>query len=115
MHLHHMSLTVPLWEVALCKAPMLVAACNQAFVSEPRHANIWVAATKWSPLGNLVIFMGPETSLIQLQAAHHLIVGAIEAALPTPTPLSSHPNVKWSKLLINSMPHRVTEVLLAYT
>ena len=61
------------------------------------------------------MFAGPETSLTQLQAAHHIIVGAVEAALPTPTPLSSCPNVKWSKVLINTVPTGVTDNSPAYS
>jgi hypothetical protein len=60
-------------------------------------------------LGNLVVFAGPETTLTQLQSAHHIIVAAIEGALPGASSLSSRPNVKWSKLLIRSMPTGVTD------
>jgi hypothetical protein len=101
VHLHQMSLTAPLRDLTDCKAPMFVNACNHALSSEARHANMWVAAAKWSPVGNLVVFAGLEMSLVQLQAAHHIIVRAIEAALLSPTPLSSCPNIKWNNVLIN--------------
>ena len=74
-----------------------------------------VSATKWAPSGNLVVFAGPDTNLTQLQTSYHIITSAIEAALPEPTPLASHPNVKWSKLLINSVPTGATNISLAIT
>ena len=114
VHLHHTSLATPLREVAQSKAPALVVACNEALSSEAQHANIWVSAAKWSPGGNLVVFTGPEMSLTQLQATHHIIVGTVEATLPTPTPLSSHSNVKWSKVLINAVLTGVTDVFFFF-
>jgi hypothetical protein len=94
---------------AMTPAPRLVDACNEALASEAHHANIWLSAAKWAPSGNLVIFAGPETSLTQLQSAHHIIVTAVKGALPGTSALSSHPNVKWSKLLIRSVPTGVTD------
>jgi hypothetical protein len=89
-------------------ASYLVDMCNEALTSEARHANIWLSAAKWAPSGNLVIFAGPETSLTQLQSAHHIIVLAVEGTLLCASTLSSHPNVKWSKPLIGSVPTGVT-------
>ena len=90
-------------------------ACNEALQSDARHANVRVSAAKWAPSGNLVVFAGPDTNLTQLQTSHHIITSAIEAALPEPTLLTSHPNVKWSKLLINSIPTGATDILPAIT
>ena len=87
-------LSATLQEFANTKAPILMATCNEALGSEARYANIWVSAVKWSPAGNLVVFSGPETTLAQLTAAHHIIVSAIEGALLGPISLFSHPNVK---------------------
>ena len=74
-----------------------------------------ISATKWAPLGNLVVFARPDTNLTQLQTSHHIITSAIEAALPKPTMLVSCPNVKWNKLLINSIPTGATDILLAFS
>ena len=104
----HTTLTSTLRVQAGTLAPRLVDVCNQALESDARHANVRVSAAKWAPLGNLVVFAGPDTNLTQLQQSHHIITSAIEAALPQPVPLSSRPNVKWSKLLINSVPTGVT-------
>ena len=49
------------------------------------------------------------------KASHHIITSAIEAALPEPSPLASRPNVKWSKLLINSVPTGVTDISPAHS
>ena len=108
VHIHKTVSSATLREFANTKAPILVAACNEALGSEARYANVRVSAAKWSPAGNLVVFSGPETTSAQLTAAHHIIVSAIEGALPSPISLSSRPNVKWSKLLINAVPTGVT-------
>ena len=99
VHICKTGLSTTLWEFANTKAPVLVAACNEALGSEARYANVQVSAAKWSPVGNLVVFSGPETTSAQLTAAHHIIVSAIEGALPGPISLSSCPNIKWSKLI----------------
>ena len=113
--LHHSTLASNLKAQAQIWAPSLVEACNEALQSDARHANVTFSAAKWAPLGNLVVFAGPDTNLTQLQSSHHIITSAIKATLPEPTPLASRPNVKWSKLLINSVPTGATNILLALT
>ena len=95
---------------AQSQAPSLVDACNEALQSDARHANVRISAAKWAPSGNLVVFAGPDTNLTQLQSSNHIITSAIEAELPEPAPLASRPNVKWSKLLINSVPTGATDI-----
>ena len=89
VHIRKTVSSATLREFASTKAPVLVAACNEALGSEARYANVRVSAAKWSPAGNLVVFSGPETTSAQLSAAHHIIVSAIEGALPGPISLSS--------------------------
>ena len=108
--LRHSTLASNLKAQAQLQAPYLVEACNEALQSDARHANVRISATKWAPSGNLVVFAGPDTNLTQLQASHHIITSAIEAVLPEPTLLASCPNVKWSKLLINSIPTGATDI-----
>ena len=115
VHIHKTVSSATLWEFANTKAPVLVATCNEALGSEARYANVWVSAAKWSPVGNLVVFSGPETTSAQLTATHHIIISAIEGALPGPISLSSCPNVKWSKLLINAVPTGVISDTLAHS
>ena len=107
VHIHKTISSATLQEFANTKAPILVATCNEALGSEARYTNIQVSTVKWSPAGNLV-FSGPETTLAQLTATHHIIVSAIKGALLSHISLSSHPNIKWSKLLINVVPTGVT-------
>ena len=115
LHIRKTVSSTTLQEFTNTKAPVLVAACNEALGSEARYANVRVSAAKWSPAGNLVVFSGPETTLAQLTAAHHIIVSTIEGALPGPISLSSRPNIKWSKLLINTVPTGVTGDTLAHS
>ena len=93
----------------MLQAPCLVEICNEALGSEARYTSVRLSAAKWAPSGNLVVFTGPDTTLTQLQSAHHLITSAIEGALPGTASLSSCPNVKWSKILIRSVPTGVTD------
>ena len=102
---HHSTLQ----SLAMLQAPCLMEIYNKALRSEAHYASVRLSAAKWAPLGNLVIFVGPDTTLTQLQSAHHLIISAIEGALPGAASLLSHPNVKWSKILIGSMPTGVTD------
>ena len=108
VHIRKTVSSATLWGFTNTKAPILVAACNEALGSEARYANVQVSTAKWSPVGNLVVFSGPETTLAQLTATHHIIISAIEGALLGPISLSSCPNIKWSKLLINVVPTGVT-------
>ena len=93
----------------MLQAPHLVEICNEALRSEACYTSVRLSAAKWAPSGNLVVFMGPDTTLTQLQSTHHLITSAIEGTLPGAASLSSCPNVKWSKILIGSMPTGVTD------
>jgi hypothetical protein len=97
---------------AMTPPPIIIDGYNEALTSEAHYTNVWVSAAKWAPLGNLVIFAGLETSLTQLQSTYHIIVTAIKGALLGTGTLSSHSNVKWSKLLIRSMPTGVTDQTL---
>ena len=104
---HHSTLQ----SLAMLQAPCLVEICNEALGSEACYASVRLSAAKWSPSGNLVVFAGPDTTLTQLQSAHHLITLALEGALPGTASLSSRPNVKWSKILIGSVPTGVTDCM----
>src|SRR6266581_3808810 len=58
------------------------------------------------PEGNLVIFRGLDTSQDSLLTASHILTSAIFLQLPLlgPSHLLVHANVKWSKILVNSIP-----------
>ena len=104
---HHSTLQ----SLAMLQARHLMEICNEALGSEAHYASVRLSAAKWAPSGNLVVFTGPDTTLTQLQSAHHLITSAIEGALPGAASLSSCPNVKWSKILIRSVPTGVTDCM----
>ena len=85
-------------------APALVEVCNDALASDPTHTNIQVSAAKWTPKGNMVVFAGPRVSCDALFATSHLLTAAVSQALPDNLKISSRLNVKWGKVLINSVP-----------
>ena len=107
--LHNLQHHSMLQSLAMLQAPHLVEICNEALGSEACYTSMRLSAAKWAPLGNLVVFAGPDTTLTQLQSAHHLITSAIKGTLPGTASLSSRPNIKWSKILIRSVPTGVTD------
>jgi len=85
-------------------APALVDAMNHTLSSSPTHASIQVSAAKWTPKGNLVMFSGPGVSRKTLFHALPILTSAVSQALPEDPAISSCLNVKWGKVLINSVP-----------
>ena len=105
---HHMLILTLCAKAAL--APLvLVNACNAALSADPTHTNVWVSAAKWTPKGNLVMFAGPGVSRDALFATSHLLMSAVSQVLPEDLAISSRLNVKWGKVLINSVPTGVSE------
>jgi hypothetical protein len=94
--------------VASALPATLVPVCNEALISSAAHANVRVSAARWTAKGNLVLTAGPDTTLAQLTSASSLLTSAIQAHLPSSPSCSSRANVRWSKLLINSVPTGVT-------
>jgi len=90
-------------------APVLVKVCNDALASNPIHTNIQVSAAKWTPKGNLVVFASPGVSHNALFTTLYLLSSTISQALPDDLKISSHLNVKWGKVLINSVPTSIIE------
>jgi len=90
-------------------APALVDAMNRALSSSPTHASVRVSAAKWTPKGNLVVFGGPGVSRDTLFHALPLLTSAVSRALPEDPAISSRLNVKWGKVLINSVPTGIVE------
>jgi len=107
--LTHHTLSTMLKAKADILAPALVEICNAALASDPIHANIQLSAAKWTPIGNLVVFAGPGVSCDTLFATSHLLTTTISWALPEHLMISSRLNVKWGKVLINSVPTGVVE------
>ena len=90
-------------------ASILVKACNEVLAKDPTFASVWMSAAKWTPKGNLVIFAGPGVSHDQLFSATYILTSAILRALPEDPCITSRLNVKWGKVLINSVPTGVVE------
>jgi len=107
--LTHHTLSTTLKAKAAILAPALVEICNVTLASDPTHANVWLSAAKWTPTGNLVMFAGPGVSCNALFATSHLLTTAVSRALPEHPMISSCLNVKWGKVLINSVPTGVVE------
>jgi len=89
--------------------PVLVNACNAMLSANPTHANVQVSAAKWTPKGNLVVFAGPSVSRDALFTTSHILTSAVSQVLPEDPAISSRLNVKWGKVLINSVPTGVSE------
>ena len=104
---HHM-LALTLRTTAALAPLVLVNVCNAALSANPIHANVQDSTAKWSPRGILVIFAGPDITCDALFATSSLLTSAISWALPDDLQISSHFNVKWGKVIINSVPTSIT-------
>jgi len=109
LSLTHHTLSSTLRAKAALAPLVLVAACNAALSADPVHANVRVSAAKWTPKGNLVVFAGPGVSRDALFATSHILTSAVSRVLPEDLAISSRLNVKWGKVLINSVPTGVSE------
>ena len=105
---HHM-LLLTLRTTAALTPPVLVNVYNAALSADPIHTNVQVSTAKWSPKGNLVIFAGLDVMHNALFTTSSLLTSTISWALPDDLWISSHLNVKWGKVMINSVPTGITE------
>jgi hypothetical protein len=79
---------------------------------------VLIVAVRWTAKGNLVITGGPNTMPHSLQSIAAYISDYISelAQLPSSEYLEiPRPNVKWSKISINSVPTEVSDEHAAYT
>jgi len=109
LSLTHHTLSSTLRAKAALAPPVLVATCNAALSADPAHTNVRVSAAKWTPKGNLVVFAGPGVSRDALFATSHILTSAVSWVLPEDLAISSRLNVKWGKVLINSVPTGISE------
>ena len=89
--------------------PMLIEAINHDLATSPTHARVRVSAAKWMPKGNLVMFAGPGISCKTLFLTLPLLTQSVSWALLDDLVISSHLNIKWGKVLINSVPTSIIE------
>ena len=69
--------------------------------------SVALSAARWTAKNNLMVTAGPDTSAHQLMQASHLTSDVLSTFLShdsSPLPITSHENVKWSRLLINGIP-----------
>jgi len=97
------------------KPHVLVPLCNEALSKSPGHANVRISAARWSPKGNLVVSAGPDNTPLQLQLAAPVLTSYLQSRLSGPGHITSRPNVRWSKIIINSVPTGVTTDTAAHT
>jgi hypothetical protein len=80
---------------------------NATLADSALHSQVRISTAKWTFQGNLVLTVGPDTMATQLQATSQFITSLLSTNLAQagpPLPLTSQPNVRWSKVLINSVP-----------
>ena len=109
LSLTHHTLASTLRTTAALAPLVLVNICNAALSADPIYTNVQVSAAKWSPKGNLVIFAGPDVTHNTLFATSSLLTSTISLALPDDPWISSHLNVKWGKVMINSVPTGISK------
>ena len=82
------------------------------------HKSMFLSAAKWTGKGNLVFTASPHITSHQLQSLtpdiESLALEYLSVFIPNPI-VTSQPNVKWAKLLINDVPSGVTQDRGAYT
>jgi len=109
LSLTHHTLALTLRAKADLAPPILVNACNAALSADPTHTNVQVSTAKWTPKGNLVVFAGPGVSRNTLFATSYILTSAVSWALPDDPRIFSCLNVKWGKVMINSVPIGISE------
>ncbi len=92
--------------LAVRRTPQEVVNHLNAELADSPHL-VALSAAQWTAKNNLVVTAGPDTSAHQLMQASHLISDVLSTFLShdsSPLPITSHENVKWSRLLINGIP-----------
>jgi hypothetical protein len=96
----------------------ICTALNNALSFSP-HNQVHISASRWTAKGNLVVTGGHQTTAHQLQLASPSIAQAFSTAFSSDvTPIASphtRANVKWTKILINSLPTGVSNNRGVYT
>ena len=78
------------------------------------HQHVTLSAAKWTSKGNLVVTAHHTVTQVQFKDASPIITSLLREAYPdnfsqTPVNLTARANVKWSKILINSVPIGISE------
>ncbi|KAI9450683.1 hypothetical protein BJY52DRAFT_1227092 [Lactarius psammicola] len=99
------------WDGARPSTAELCEGINSA-LSLAQIDQVRISAARWTARGNLILTGSPNTTAQNLQLATPTIRQHLAESYPDsqelPTPLTIRPNVKWSKILINSVPTGVS-------
>ncbi|KAH9049297.1 hypothetical protein EDB83DRAFT_2631935 [Lactarius deliciosus] len=78
----------------------------------PSPHQVTLSAARWTAKNNLVVVAGPDTLAFHISHASHFIsttlASFLSQSLDTPLPISARENVRWSRLLVNSLPTGVS-------
>ncbi|KAH9011782.1 hypothetical protein EDB83DRAFT_2530172 [Lactarius deliciosus] len=79
---------------------------NAALAPSPHQVTL--SAARWTAKNNLVVVAGPDTSAYHLSNTSHFIsttlASFLSQSLDRPLSISARENVRWSRLLVNSIP-----------
>ncbi|KAH9032400.1 hypothetical protein EDB83DRAFT_2652276 [Lactarius deliciosus] len=97
--------------LAIRHSPAAICSHLNAALGPSSH-QVTLSAARWTAKNNLVVVAGPDTSAYHLSNASHFISATLTSFLSQspdrPLPISARENVRWSRLLINSIPTGVS-------
>ncbi|KAH9046399.1 hypothetical protein EDB83DRAFT_2523397 [Lactarius deliciosus] len=97
--------------LAVWHSPAAICSHLNAALGPSPH-QVTLSAVRWTAKNNLVVVAGPDTSAYHLSNVSHFIsttlASFLSQSLDTPLPISARENVRWSRLLVNSIPTRVS-------
>ncbi len=96
--------------LAIRRSPQEIVTNLNAELIDAHHP-ITLSAAWWTAKNNLVVTARPNTSVYQLMQNSHIISDTLSIFLShdsSPLPVTTRENVKWSRLLINGIPTRVS-------
>ncbi|KAI9439511.1 hypothetical protein H4582DRAFT_2074825 [Lactarius indigo] len=99
-------------------SPAILCSDINSALTAAQNDQVHISAVKWTARDNLVLMGGPNTTAHHLQLSIPTIRQHFSKTYLDPQashPLHIRPNVKWSKILINSVPTGVTSTSPAYS
>ncbi|KAF8265032.1 hypothetical protein EI94DRAFT_1804971 [Lactarius quietus] len=99
------------------RTPLEITEFLNAVLHGSTH-QVTLSAARWTAKNNLVLTAGPDTTAHHLNMASHFIsasLGPFLSPSPTPIPISSRENVRWSRILINSIPTGASHTRTPYS
>ncbi|KAI9437108.1 hypothetical protein BJY52DRAFT_1384674 [Lactarius psammicola] len=105
------NLSNSVWDGVRPSTAELCEGINSA-LSLALNDQVRISAARWTARDNLILTGSPNTTVQNLQLATPTIRQHLAESYPDsqelPTPINIRPNVKWSKILINSVPTGVS-------